>query len=236
MNIVDYIMIAILLLYALKGFKNGFLPALVNLASSFLIFVIAFYLKTPISTILYENLPFLNFAGVFKGVIAINILFYEGIAYVVAMIILGIIFAIIKKVSLFIQKILSITLFLTIPFKIIGALIGIVEGILYCFILLFVASVVNTTAPYVNESKYASIVLTEIPIINNITGSLTNSTKKVYEVILKNKNNTDKANLESIDILMKYDILSYESAKKVHDDGKLNIVGVEEVIEVYKEK
>lgn len=235
MNIVDYITIIFLLLFALKGFKSGLLPSIVNLASSFLVFVIAFYLKTPISTILYENLPFLNFGGIFKGVIAINILFYEGIAYVVAIGILFIVFALLKKVSKLVQNILNITLFLTIPFKIVGALVGIIEGLLYAFILLYIASVINTTVPYVNSSKYASKILTDIPVVNDITGNLTRSTKEVYDSIVNNQSNTNKANLDSVNILMKYDILNYESAKKLYEDGKLNIDGVEEIIEEYKE-
>lgn len=77
MNIVDYIILIILILCALKGFKQGTIPSIINFIGTFLIFIIAFYLKQPISTLMYENLPFLNFAGIFKGVIAINILFYE---------------------------------------------------------------------------------------------------------------------------------------------------------------
>lgn len=234
MNVVDYIIIIILILSALKGFKEGLLPTLVNLVGTFLVFVIAFYLKQPISTLLYENLPFLNFAGIFKGVIAINILFYEAVAYGLTIVFLGIIFGIIKKISVGLNKILSITLFLNIPSKIIGALIGILEGVLFCFILLFIGSVVNTTTKYVNESKYSSIILTRIPILNDVTGNLISSGNEIYEIVLKNENDTNKANLETIDTLMKYDILSYDSATKLINDKKLNISGVENVVEKYR--
>ncbi len=234
MNVVDYIIIVILILSALKGFKEGLLPTIVNLVGTFLVFVIAFYLKQPISTLLYENLPFLNFAGIFKGVIAINILFYEAIAYGLTIVLLGIVFGIIKKVSVGLNKVLSITLFLNLPSKLIGAVIGVLEGVLFCFILLFVGSVVNTTTKYVNESKYSSIILNEIPILNNVTSNLINSGEEIYEVVLNNGNNTLKANLETIDILMKYEILSYESATKLIEDEKLNIVGIENVVEKYR--
>lgn len=234
MNVVDYIIIVILILSALKGFKEGLLPTIVNLVGTFLVFVIAFYLKQPISILLYENLPFLNFAGIFKGVIAVNILFYEAIAYGLTIVLLGIVFGIIKKVSVGLNKVLSITLFLNLPSKLIGAVIGVLEGVLFCFILLFVASVVNTTTKYVNESKYSSIILNEIPILNNVTSNLVNSGEEIYQVVLNNGNNTLKANLETIDILMKYEILSYESATKLIEDKKLNIVGVESVIEKYR--
>lgn len=234
MNIVDYIIIIILILSALKGFKNGLLPTIVNFIGTFLVFIIAFYLKQPISIFLYENLPFLNFAGIFKGVIAINILFYEAIAYGLAIVLLGIVFGIVKKISVGLNKIFSITLFLNLPSKIIGALIGILEGVLFCFILLFIGSVVNTTTKYVNESKYSSIILTKIPILNSVTSDLINSGNEIYETVLKNENNVTQANLETIDILMKYDILSYDSATKLINDKKLNINGVESVVEKYR--
>lgn len=234
MNIVDYIIIVILILSALKGFKEGLLPTVVNLIGTFLVFVIAFYVKQPISIFLYENLPFLSFGGIFKGVVAVNILFYEAIAYGLTIVILGIVFGVIKKISVGLNKILSITLFLNLPSKIIGALIGALEGVLFCFILLFVASVVNTTTKYVNESKYSSIILNNIPILNSVTGDLISSGEEIYDIVLKNENDTNKANLETIDTLMKYDILSYDSALKLINDKKLNINGVNEIVEKYK--
>ena len=234
MNIIDYIMLVVLVLCALKGFKQGLLPSIVNFIGTFLIFIIAFYLKQPISTLLYENFPFLSFAGIFKGVIGINILFYEVIAYGITITLLGIVFTLIKRISIIMQKLLNTTILLNLPSKIVGAIIGALEGILFCFILLEIASVVNTTTEYVKESKYGSIVLERIPIINNVTGNLTKSYNEIYDVIINNKNNTNKANLETIDILMKYDILSYESATRLVNDNKLNIDNINVIIDKYK--
>jgi len=235
MNIVDYIILGILLLHLLKGLKNGLLLSIVNVIGVVLIFVIAFYIKGPISIFLYERLPFLSFAGIFKGIVAVNILFYEAIAYGITIILLSIVFTIIKRITKIIDRLLSFTLFLNLPSKILGGVIGLVEGILYSFILLFIASVVNTTTVYVNESKYGNLILENTPIISTVTSDLVNSSKEIYNVVLNNKNNTNKANLESIDILMKYDILSYDSSVKLINDKKLNIIGIESVIEKYKE-
>ena len=234
MNIVDYIIIIILVLCAFKGFKQGMLPSIVNFIGTFLVFIIAFYVKQPISTLMYENLPFLDFAGIFKGIIGINILFYEVIAYGLTIVLLAIIFGIVKRISLVFNKILNATIVLTLPNKIIGAIIGIFEGILFSFILLCIASNVNTTTKYVNESKYSGIILNNIPILNSVTSSLTDSSKEIYNTIINNKNDKNKANLETIDILMKHNILSYESATKLVNDKKLNIDGVNQVIEKYR--
>lgn len=234
MNIVDYIIIIILVLCAFKGFKQGMLPSIVNFVGTFLVFIIAFYVKQPISTLMYENLPFLDFAGIFKGIIGVNILFYEVIAYGLTIVLLAIIFGIVKRISLVFNKILNATIVLTLPNKIIGAIIGIFEGVLFSFILLCVASNVNTTTKYVNESKYSGIILNNIPILNSVTSSLTDSSKEIYDTIINNENDKNKANLETIDILMKHNILSYESATKLVNDKKLNIDGVNQVIEKYR--
>ena len=69
---------------------------------------------------------------------------------------------------------------------------------------------------------------------NNVTGELTKSYSEIYDTIVNNKNNTNKANLETIDILMKHNILSYDSAKKLVDDNKLNIDDINNVIEKYR--
>lgn len=234
MNIVDYIIIIILVLCAFKGFKQGMLPSIVNFVGTFLVFIIAFYVKQPISTLMYENLPFLDFAGIFKGIIGVNILFYEVIAYGLTIVLLAIVFGIVKRISLIFNKLLNATIVLTLPNKIIGAIIGIFEGILFSFILLCIASNVNTTTKYVNESKYSGIILNNIPILNSVTSSLTDSSKEIYDTIINNENDKNKANLETIDILMKHNILSYESATKLVNDKKLNIDGVNQVIEKYR--
>ena len=234
MNIVDYGIIVVLILFALKGFKQGLLPSIVNFVGIFLIFIIAFYLKQPISILLYENMPFLSFAGIFKGIIGINILFYEIIAYGITIILLGIIFGIVKRISIIFQKILNMTLFLNLPSKILGAIISIFEGVLFLVLLLHLGSVINSTQKYVNSSKYSGIILEKTPIINNVTGNLNKSYQEIYDTIINNKNNTNKANIETIDILMKNKILSYNSAKKLYNDKKLNIKNIEETIEKYR--
>ena len=234
MNIVDYGILLVVILFAFKGFKQGLLPTIVNFVGVFLIFVIAFYIKSPISHLLYENLPFISFGGIFKGVIGINILFYEIMAYGIAIIILGILFSIVKRISVIVQKILNMTILLNLPSKIIGAIIGALEGVLFSILLIYIGSILNSTTNYVKNSKYSSIILEKTPIINNVTRDLTYSYNEIYDTVINNENNTNKANLETIDILMNYNILSYESAKKLYNDNKLNIDGVNTIIEKYR--
>ena len=101
MNIVDIIILILLGMGALIGFKRGFTRQLVSLVGIFVILVLSFMLKNPISVFLYNNLPFFNFGGIFKDITVINILFYEIIAFLVIYFVLTIIFKISVSVNFF---------------------------------------------------------------------------------------------------------------------------------------
>lgn len=234
MNIVDYIIIGILILCIIKGYKTGLISSVINVIGILLVFIIAFYIKNPIADILFKNLPFINFGGIFKGISVANILFYEAIAYGFSIIVLAIIFAIVKKFSLFIDKIMKMTIFLNLPSNICAACVGFVEGLIYVFILLYIGSAINRFAPYVRDSKYGLTILEKTPVLSTVANDLIKSGTEIYDTILKNENNVNQANLESVDILMKYDILSYDVANKLVEDKKLDINGIEAVIEKYK--
>ena len=75
---------------------------------------------------------------------------------------------------------------------VIGALIGIVEGILCSFVLLYVSSVINTTAPYVNESKYSGIILNNSILINDLRNKLTDNKEKSLKEVKKYLNSNKK--------------------------------------------
>ena len=88
MNIVDILILIFLGFGALIGFKKGFTNQLVSLIGIFAIIILSFILKNPVSVFLYNNLPFINFGGIFKDLTVVNILFYEMIAFFVIFFIL----------------------------------------------------------------------------------------------------------------------------------------------------
>ena len=74
MNIIDIVILIFLGFGALLGFKRGFTRQLVSLVGIFVIIILSFLLKNPISVFLYNNLPFFNFGGIFKDITVLNIL------------------------------------------------------------------------------------------------------------------------------------------------------------------
>ena len=73
MNVVDVIIIALLILGGVAGFKAGVIKKLTDFIGMFVVIILAFYLKNYISVIMYENLPFFNFFGLINGIDALNI-------------------------------------------------------------------------------------------------------------------------------------------------------------------
>ena len=65
MNVVDIIIIALLVIGGIAGFKAGVIKKLTDFIGMFVVIILAFYLKNYISVIMYENLPFFNFFGLF---------------------------------------------------------------------------------------------------------------------------------------------------------------------------
>ena len=138
MNIVDLIIIILILFGAVIGFKRGFTKSLVSAVGLIAIVIIAFLLKNPVSTVLYEHLPFFQFGGVIKGVTVLNIALYELLAFIIVLAILGIVLKILMIATSIFERILTLTIILGIPSKILGAIIGALEWFILVFIGLYV--------------------------------------------------------------------------------------------------
>ena len=82
-GIIDAIIILFILLGGVIGFKEGVIKKLTSVVGLVLVVVIAFTLKNKLSVYFYENLPFFDLWGVFKGIQILNVIFYEVVAFLV---------------------------------------------------------------------------------------------------------------------------------------------------------
>lgn len=234
MNLLDYIVIIILLICALMGFKKGLINSVVAFAGTLLVIILAFYLKNPISTLLYEHLPF--FAS--KNIGVINILVYEGISYLITLSILAAILGIIIKISGLFNKLVNATVILTLPSKLLGALVGFIEGYILAFLIIFIISLIIPSSSLYKNSKYSDMIITKTPGISLIFKNTYNAVNEVYDICKEYEDNKDKtmANLDGLNILLKYEIIMPSSAQKLIDSGKISTPGAEEIVDKYKEK
>lgn len=240
MCIADLLIIIIILFSGLIGFKRGFTKELVCFLGFFIIIILAFLLKNPLSTIMYEYLPFIKFSGSLKGILSVNILIYEIISFLIVFSILLIILKVIIMATTIFEKLLKITIILGIPSKILGFIIGLIEGITWCFIILYILCMPVFNIKSLKESKLKKGILNNMPILSNITND---TLKASYEFIsLKEEYEKDKNmlntefDLKSLDIMLKYKIVSIKSVDKLIEKDKLNIKNIDVILKKYKEE
>jgi len=236
MNIVDVIIIIFLALGALAGFSRGFTKQLLSSLGLILVVVLAFILKNPVSVFLYENLPFFKFGGIFKGVTVLNILVYEVLAFFLVLAILLAILRILLFVSGIFEKLLTITIVLGIPSKILGAILGVLENFIIVFIILYVLSLPFFNIKGLDESKLKDKILTKTPILSTYVDESIEVVDEFLE--LKDKYETavdpNAFNLEALDLFLKHKIVTIESVEKLIEQNKLELTGVDDILNKYK--
>ena len=235
---VDLIIILVIILCGLIGLKRGFTKELVCFLGFFLVIILSFILKNPVSSFFYEHLPFFKFSGLFKGITSINILLYEVLAFLVVVSILLIILRVIIFATSVFEKLLKLTIILGLPSKILGCIIGLIEGIVWCFIILYIVSLPLFNIKQINNSKLKDEILTKTPVLTNITKDTVKSFEefeKLKDDYKNKKISNNKFDLETMDVLLKYKIINIDSLEKLVKNKKINIKNINKVINKYKE-
>lgn len=238
MNIVDLIILIIILFFAVIGFKRGFTKSLISALGFVVIVILAFFLKNPLSVILYENLPFFKFGGILKGVTVLNIALYELLAFVIVLAILGVALKVLMVASSIFEKLLNMTIILGIPSKIMGAIVGALEGFIIVFISLYVVSLPIFNFTVVNDSKWQKPILTSTPILSKFsdkTMSVVEEFSSIKEKYEDNNKNAEAFNKEVLDLFLKYDVVKVSSIDKLVEKDKLQINNIEEILMKYRE-
>lgn len=237
MNIVDIIIVLFCISGIIVGLKRGLLSELISFFGFFGIIILSFYLKNPVSVFLYEHLPFFKFAGVIKGVTVLNIALYELIAFLAIFTILTVILIIVLKITNILDKVVNATIILAPISKLGGAAIGFIESYVWIYIILYILSMPIFNIEIINESKYKDTILNNTPIISNIAGDSLNviyefaSLKEKYEV----EENAEQFNKETLDLFLKYNVITVDSVQVLVDKNKLQITNIDEVLNKYKE-
>lgn len=223
MGVVDILIIIFILFGFLIGWKRGFTKQIISAVGLILAVVIAYLFKNPISQLFYKFLPFINFKGEFEGVSALNIIFYELLAFIILFCILMAVVEVLTKLSEKIEKILKFTIILGIPSKILGGIAGIITNFIYAFVALFFLSLPVFNLTLVTDSKLVNKILSSTPVLSNIC----NKTLTIFDEVVKLKNeykdNKDNKELndEIIKLLVEHDYISEENIKWLKDSGKL---------------
>lgn len=238
MNIVDIVIICVFLISAYRGFKYGLVRSAVSLVGTILVFVLAYYLKNPLSVLMYERLPFFSFNGIFSGITSINIILYEAISYIICLIVLFVLLKVIIKVTGIVDKLINATIIFALPSKLIGLILKVLESYIYVFIILFVCFSIPNLTSYLKTSTVASTIVSKTPILSKTTSDAYNSIMEIYDISIRYEGVSDKTegDKEAIDVLLKYDVISTDGVKKLVSLEKIKIDGIDDIIEKHEKE
>ena len=233
--IADVIIVLVLLIGIYTGYKRGFLESAIRFIGICAAFVISFLFKNPISVYLYKHLPFFKIEGMFKGVSVINILIYEVIAFIILFTVCLIVLKIVAKLTGLVDKALSFIFLIGLPNKLLGAIVGFLGSY---FLLYFVGiAFIIGSSMYGFEMKKSFVnTVVETPILEKTFGD---SMKALDEIASMAKDyedveEKDEYNYKSLEILLKYKIVTADNVEYLKDNKKIDIPNVDELISKYK--
>ncbi len=224
LNIVDAIIILIILLGGVIGFKEGIIKKLTSVIGLILVVILSFTLKNYLSVIFYENLPFFDLWGAFKGIQVLNIIFYEMLAFLIIASVLTLVYRLLLGVSGLIEKILKATVILSIPSKILGFFAGLLENYIWVYLFLFVLTLPVINIKEIRESNLATSILEKTPILSKYTNKTLAIYNDLYNIIDNKENKTnEQVNESAMDLMLKYEIITPSSARKLIDKNKVSV-------------
>lgn len=238
MNIIDIGIIVFILFGAIIGFKRGFTKELVKCLGFILVVVLAFIFKNKLSILFYENLPFFSI-GILKGASIINIIVYEFLAFAFLLIVLSLLLKVLLMATTIFEKILNATIILGIPSKIAGAIVGIIEYSMFIFIVLYIVSFpIFSVQKYVKKSEIATKLLNDTPLLSKFA----DKTLDVFNEFVQIKDNyendgipANEFNRETIEIFLKYKVVTVESLEKLIEKDKIKKVDyIDELLDKYR--
>ena len=231
MKIYDVAILVILILFALKGFKDGFFKTIVSFAGFIIITVLAYILKDIVGDFLLLHFPFFHFNTFFGGASVLNIILYQGIAFFIMFLILEIVYKIILSLTGILEKILKLTVILSIPSKILGLVFGLLEGYIVVYLILFFLAQPFVSLDIRENSNWMTPIIEKTPIL----ATYGNKGLEVFNELkdLSNIEDSNELDYRMAEIVLKEKVISKETFKKLVEDKKIIINGIDEVLDKY---
>lgn len=237
MNIIDVVIVLLIALAGVVGFKRGVFKQLVMTVGMVVVFILAFQLKNPLANFLCLNLPFFDFFGSFQGVVILNVILYQLLAFIILLALLMVVLDIVIKITGLFEKILKFTIVLGIPSKILGFIVGAIEGYIVVFVVLFFLNQPAVNIELVSESTFMPKILNNTPGLTHIVGEMNETIQDVYA--LKDEfgsgKNPNQFNLETLDVMLKHNVVKVDLIDQLVEKGKLDsIAGINSVLNNYR--
>lgn len=236
MNIVDLVIVVLCIAGIMVGLMRGFLSEVVSFLGFFVVIVLAFVLKNPLSAFLYNHLPFFDFFGVIKGVTVLNIALYEIIAFTLLLIVFTVILKIVLGATNIIETLTNMTVILMPLNKLGGAIVGFIESFTWIFIISYILSMPVFNFAFMKQSQFVNPILEHTPVLSSLAGNVKEvvndflTIKDKYEVTP----DSDAFNKETLDIFLKYKVVSIDAVDNLISKNKIKISNIDEVLNKYR--
>ena len=142
-----------------------------------------------------------------------------------------------SKISNGLQKIVNATIILILPSKVLGGIIGFIEGWITLFIILLALLVPLKDFDQYKNSELTNFILFNSPVLSNAVKPFTKGVIEIYDVSSKislKEMNTNEANLESINIMLKYKLVDRNTVEELVKLHKLdNVKNLEKILNNY---
>lgn len=237
-TLIDAIIIVLLLFGIGVGINRGFFKSTLMLVGTIVIFIISYFLKNPLANLFYNIFPFIDFEVSKNSVIVLNILFYEGLAFLLCVAILSTILKILIKFTSIFESILNATIIFGALSKVLGGIVGFLQFYILIFVLLYFFNNPIFNIQITTQSVIGAKILQSTPILSK---SFKNGITAAKDITIlnekyKNDKNSDEYNREAINIMLKNDVIKPNSLDTLIKKDKLKINGIEPIIEKYRKR
>lgn len=232
MDIVDIIILVILVTFAYIGFKRGFFKSLVSFVGFLLVICLAYVFKNYLGDLFLLNLPFFKFNTAIGEVVTLNIILYQLIAFLIMLIIFGLVYKFLITVTGLFEKLLKITIILGVPSKILGLIFGILEGIVIVYLLLFFLAQPFVKVDILKNSSFSKTILQDTPVLSSFAESTLVIVNEVTDSI--NIEENENADLKIGELILKQKVATPEIMQKLVDSKKIEVEGMQDIIDKYK--
>ena len=225
LNIFNIGIVLTFIMFIVAGWKNGVVREMASFIGIVVVFFLSFALKGIVGNFLCTILPFFNFGSYIRGLVSLNILIYHAIAFFLLFALFLGLYKLLLKLSNALQKIINATIILQIPSKICGAIISFIEGWIIIFILLVVLIVPFRGVDQFKNSKLSNAILFKTPVLSKTVKPFTKGVVEIYNVSSKismQEISINEANLESINIMLKYKLVNKKTIQKLVKLHKLD--------------
>ena len=132
---INVIILLLLLLGTIIGFKRGFSYQLVKMVGIFLILILSFIFKNKLGIFLLHKFPIMNFG---EGLQSLNVIAYQFLAFIILFFLLSLVLRLLLILTNSFEKVVKATIVLAIPSKIFGSILGFIEYYIYIFFILVI--------------------------------------------------------------------------------------------------